>query len=108
MLWSAMVVSEMTKTLFIWIRLLRLRLEIQHDSCAHRDEYHPNIDQRIGSRFWRVLPHRVQHVYDRGASENQRHYVGRNASTLESVDDAKCSSRSKRASERRPGNASAV
>lgn len=87
---------------------LRLRLEVQHQPRADRHQNEAYIDQRIWRRLGRVLPHREQHVHDRSAAKHQRHYVSRNASTLESVDDAKGADGTKRSSQSCPGDASAV
>ena len=59
------------------VRISSRRLEIQHHARADRRDQKADVQHRARGGLGRVRRHRVEHVDERRAAEDQRHHVGR-------------------------------
>ena len=72
---------------------------------ADRGDQEADVEHRARRCLRRVRRHRVEHVDERRAAEDERHHVGRRAAGAEREDDADRAERAERAGDGRRGGA---
>ena len=81
-----------------------LRLVVEDQVAPGRGEEEADVEHRARGGLRGVLPHRVEHVDDGRAGEDERHHPERGASGPEGVDDAQRTDRAEDAGDRGRGH----